>query len=387
MKLTTLRYIDRKIGSLSCYILYLVKKFFLIKKNKPQKENTKKILCIKFFGIGSVIILSLIFERLRKEFPDAQIDFLTKSENINIYPEGKYPNPYFFDNVIGLKIEGLYRTLINIFQMWWRIRQERYDIVFDFEVASRFSAITSFISASNYSIGFHIIGQYKDKLYDTTATYHESKHIVDLFYMLLECIGIERGIGYKQTPPYFTDDDVKVVQELLYRESIDKFIILNPNASDLALERRLPAEYFAKISDTLSDREIAHIWIGSLNERRYVEEVISFKGNKKYSYNFAGEVTLRQLFALISLSDRVVTCDSGPLHIATSLDRPTLSFFGPETPKVYGPPSLPIHEVIFLSEVCSPCISVYRDKEINCQYKQRCLKNINIEEVIDKYIK
>ncbi|PIX00142.1 MAG: hypothetical protein COZ80_01810, partial [Ignavibacteria bacterium CG_4_8_14_3_um_filter_37_9] len=45
---------------------------------KIEKGKIKRILCIKLRGIGDVILSTVVFDNLLKEFPLAKIDYLTE---------------------------------------------------------------------------------------------------------------------------------------------------------------------------------------------------------------------------------------------------------------------------------------------------------------------
>lgn len=71
--------------------------------------------------------------------------------------------------------------------------------------------------------------------------------------------------------------------------------------------------------------------------------------------------------------------DSGPLHLGCAMDVPTVSFFGPETPRLYGPLQGP-HRVFFKELPCSPCLNIRNAKLSACEDNKR-LKAISPEEV------
>ena len=77
--------------------------------------------------------------------------------------------------------------------------------------------------------------------------------------------------------------------------------------------------------------------------------------------NLCGKLSIPQLVGLFSKSDFLITNDSGPLHIAVSVGLPTLSFFGPETPYLYGPQG-DQHYVFYSDIFCSPCLNIYNSK-------------------------
>jgi len=75
-----LRYLDRIIGRPMSWILFLVKKILRRTRTREQLHHMhpKKILLIKLWGIGSVILLSPVVINLKKKYPQAEIHFLTK---------------------------------------------------------------------------------------------------------------------------------------------------------------------------------------------------------------------------------------------------------------------------------------------------------------------
>jgi hypothetical protein len=75
-----LRYLDRILGKPASWVLFLMKKLLRKKKaiGQLQDMHPKKILLIKLWGIGSVLLLSPVVTNLKKKYPHAEIHFLTK---------------------------------------------------------------------------------------------------------------------------------------------------------------------------------------------------------------------------------------------------------------------------------------------------------------------
>ena len=65
---------------------------------------------------------------------------------------------------------------------------------------------------------------------------------------------------------------------------------------------------------------------------------------------------------------------------AASLGRASMSFFGTETPQLYGPRD-GRHMVFYKDLPCSPCLSVFNYKQSHCEFASRCLELISFEEV------
>jgi len=70
--------------------------------------------------------------------------------------------------------------------------------------------------------------------------------------------------------------------------------------------------------------------------------------------------------------------DSGPPHFASVTDMPAFVFFGPETPKLYGP--LGQATPIYAGLACSPCVSASNHRKTPCE-DNVCLQVITPEQV------
>ena len=84
-------------------------------------------------------------------------------------------------------------------------------------------------------------------------------------------------------------------------------------------------------------------------------------------------------------SVRMVTIDSGPLHIARKLGLPTLSIWGPTNPANYldvQPLERQRHLSYYLGAPCSPC--VHRYEQLPCGGDNICMKNIASTIIIAK---
>src|SRR5205085_11903502 len=91
--------------------------------------------------------------------------------------------------------------------------------------------------------------------------------------------------------------------------------------------RRWPAKYFASIADELTQKYNAQIILtGSPDEKLIVQAVETQM--KTRPLNLVGETSNGGLAALLSELDLFVSNDTGPAHIATALDTPSITIFG-----------------------------------------------------------
>ncbi|MPQ96315.1 glycosyltransferase family 9 protein, partial [Thioclava sp. JE_KL1] len=94
--------------------------------------------------------------------------------------------------------------------------------------------------------------------------------------------------------------------------------------------------------------------------------------------NFAGQLKLLEMPILYTISNLMVTNDSGPGHFSSITPLKTFVLFGPETPKLYG--SLGNSTPIFAGLACSPCVSAANHRKTPCT-EPVCMDAITVDTV------
>lgn len=392
MNIDILRQIDKHFGPPVCrFLLFL--KFFADFFSPPRgetdlPENIKKILILKFWGMGSILLASPPISELKKKYPSAEIALLTLSENAQICDI--LPS---IDKCIYLAIGNLPRFALDLFRTILDIRRENYDVVIDLEFVTGFSAFTTLIitlfAGRKVSIGFNSPVKWRNSVYSINVSFDHSRHICKIFAKVFAVLNEQEKdfeISFeKEKTELLKLAETEFLRELIQpgnsSERRQRLVCVNINSGALSLLRRWPREHFAALVRELIEKSDVNIaLIGGKSDRGYVDEFVRMLPASPRIINFCGKLSIKQLIGLFSKSDLLITNDSGPLHIACVVGTPTVSFFGPETPFLYGPVG-DNHHVFYEDLYCSPCLNIYNSKITHCN-DNVCLKDVRPETVL-----
>jgi ADP-heptose:LPS heptosyltransferase len=378
MKITAMKTIDRWVGLPACWMLGLFR--FLLGDNPPEK--IERVLVIKFWGMGSMVLALPVFKALREAYPGAQIGFATIGKNRE------------FVDILKISDRQIYLDLPSnpalvfaaILSFFYKLRRFHPNIVIDLEYLTRFSALAAFFSGAQKRVGFHSWDVWRGKLHNVRVPFSPYWHASENFLNLVrKTSGKDFKLDFDFSLPQNRDAAGRLAKKLGELGLADKkrLIAVNPNASTIALERRWPPEHFIRLIGDIMDADLGSpVLIGSEDEREFVESLRARLKAPDQAPNLAGKLRLDELIELLRQTELLITNDSGPLHLAELLRTKTVSFFGPETPALFGPLGKG-HKVLFRGIDCSPCITVYNAKTVRCIRKvPECVAGISPEEAL-----
>lgn len=368
---------DKLLGLLACALLQPYK----LVRERPVDGPARKVLVIKFWGVGSLQLLTPAIATLRRRHPFAEIKFLTLATNREFAER-----LHVFDSVLSVDVAGAgwLRVAARIVRLVRALRDEQFDVVYDFEFFTRFSSIVALLTRAPRRHGFESPRAWRGRFHTQASVFNRYWHVSRNFRALA---GGEDGRNVTASdvkPLYFDEHDEARAVSVLETHGLSEqyvYVVLNPNAGELSLERRWPAANFIELAQRfLTLEKWCVVMIGSAAEREYVQGIVARVAHPR-CVNLAGQLRTPELSALFARSAVVVSNDSGPMHIAAAIGAPTLGLFGPETPVMYGPLGLRAR-ALYRPTHCSPCINVHDNKVASCIYGEpQCLTAIGVEEV------
>jgi ADP-heptose:LPS heptosyltransferase len=349
-------------------------------------SDVRRVLMIKFWGLGSLQLLTPAAAALRRRRPGAEIVLLSLAANRECAERLGV-----FDRVLVLDVAGagwpeLFRRIAALIL---RLRRERFDEVYDFEFFTRFSAVVSVLTGARRLAGFASTRVWRGGFHDERVPFNRYWHVARNFRVLAGGEDGRNVTAADLAPVRFEESDERALSELLARHALDPLrplAVLNPNAGTLSLERRWPPSRFGALARRLALEDgLAVVLIGTVAEREHTEGAARAAGAPEDGarpINLAGELTTGMLVARLARAAVVVTNDSGPMHLAAALGAPTVGLFGPETPVMYAPLGLEAR-ALYRPPPCSPCINVHDNKVSSCIFGEpQCLVNIEVDEVL-----
>lgn len=374
--------IDHTLGVAVAVVFKLAAKALsvVLRRDHSVPTNPKSIVVAKLVGLGSIVYTGVLCRALREKFPSAKIIYITSLSN-----KALAERLHGVDEVLCIKADGVFGIIRSGFGVvfgLWRFRPELY---FDLEVYSSFSAILATLSLARNRYGLYRKNAgFKKNLHTHMIFFNTQMHVSEIYSQLALCVPAKpRGFINGVVEPTGSDREQSDEKLRALGLGSSKVVLVNMNASELLLERRWPTENWIKLLSQAVERlpEYAWLLVGSTGEARHVSQIYDGLGDKVRGkvHNVAGEFSLGEFLGLVEKCDLMITNDSGPLHIAVALGRPTVSIWGPVSPNSYGPRE-GVHEVIYTQTYCSPCL--HQTDFPPCEGNNVCVKRITVSSVL-----
>lgn len=394
MKINFMRKVDFLLGVPICFIFTIVHKVLSFLRVGTGKKAVRNILFIELSEMGSAILAYSSLQAAKKLYPGANLYFLIFEKNkesinlLNVIPK---------KNIITIRSDSFLKFAFGTLSALLRIRKAKIDTTIDMELFSRATSVLSYLSGAKKRVGFykfHQEGLYRGDHMTHKVNYNPHQHIsvnfLNLVYSLKSPLNeypmLKKNIIDKPNVPRLKitkEAEDKILEKLKKENSrINRssyIIVFNPDAGLLPI-RGWPLEKYVELAKKLLKfKDVFIIVMGVKDASRYAKAIC--KVNEKRCIDLTNKTTLEEVIDLFNVSKILVTNDSGPAHFASLTGIYNIVFFGPETPKLYGP--LGDKGISVYSDFsCSPCLNAYNHRETSCK-DNLCLKTIPSDHVFN----
>jgi ADP-heptose:LPS heptosyltransferase len=395
MKVETQRLIDRYAGTIICRIFSILYRFF---GPAPKTHEPKSILIILLSEMGALVLGYPMFQRLKEKYPEASLNIMVFEKNREVVELLGIIPP---ENIITINDKSMLVFVKSALGALSKMRKLKIDTVIDCELFSRISGIFSFLSGAAIRVGFHPHtqeGLYRGNFMNRPVLYNPYHHISRQFLTLIDAIDspthpkAKRPVADEKLEiPLlnFGLDEIADAKKRLYDKApsiAGKSIVLIYPGGGLLPIRAWPLDYYCNLADDLLKQGFAVGVIGLAADNEVAGKIIAHTQNENCVDLTGYTKTIRELMLIFHFSSLLVTNDGGPGHFAAMTPIPTIIFYGPETPQLYGP----IDEKalnLFLGLSCSPCVTAYNHRNSPCDGNNLCLKKIEPGFVLSKALK
>lgn len=292
--------------------------------------------------LGDSVMTTPAIENIVKNFSEIEITVVGRSVALDIYKSNPNIN----------KLYQLEKNYISLFKAFKNLGH--FDIFISFRNSFRSKIFKALISANE---------KYK---YDESN--YKNRHQVEKYNDFInESLNIETKAS-----------NLNIHSEVNNLDTSSKTVGINPGASYGSAKRWYTKE-FANVAINLANKFDIVIF-GSKNETKFankIEKLILNKGITNFR-NLAGQTSITELINEISKLDLFITGDSGPMHIAASLQIPTISIFGPTDPSETSQWNNSQNVIIRKKLACQPCM-----KKTCPLIHHNCMKTIKSNDIID----
>lgn len=317
-----------------------------------------KILIVRFSSIGDIVLTTPIVRCLKEQLKGLELHYLTKQKFASVIEH----NPHI-DELITIKD--------STSEVIKRLKKENYDYVIDLHHNIRTLQLKWALGKKSYS--FNKLNWKKFVIVNFKINKLPKKHIVDRYFETTRAFNIEndnKGLDY-----FIAEKDRVDIAQALPANFLTGYYALVVGGSYYT--KQIPLN---KLLEICEKSAIPLVLMGGKEDAVIAEKVQHVLKDKVF--NACGKFNINQSASVIQQSQKVITSDTGLMHIAAAYKKQVISLWGNTIPEFGMGPYLPgensqVLEVKHLS--CRPCSKLGYKKCPKGHFK--CMNDIVIPEL------
>lgn len=311
-------------------------------------ERVDRILVVRLDPrVGNLVLLTPLLSSLRLRFPKASIQVVVHAANaILLTDHPAIDRLLLFDKKKFMGKNG-------VLAIWAAIRSTGFDLALDAAnptFPSTTQALIVRFSNARYTTGVSMWGLNNLYTHPVEILEQEHTHEISLRLGLLQALP-----GTAQTETISLGQEILRTTSSVLNQVPQTFALLNLGAR--LVEKQLSAKAYARIGNLVLDSGMPLILSygpSELKLARATQQLIP-------KAQLAPPTNLPELAQLMAQAKFIVSCDTGPMHIATATGSPTLGIFVSTPPKRYGYTQHPHAVVDARAGFNEPCFQAVRE--------------------------
>lgn len=317
--------------------------------------SVKRILVIKLRHHGDVLLSSPVISILKNHAPHVEVDVLVYRDTQDmLLDHPSLSQLHAIDR--NWKKSGLLKQIFFEFNLFFKLKNRKYDLIIHLTNHNRGAWLSrllrpkwSVAATANYSRWFRKSFTHSQELVPGCR-----RHAVEINIDALRRLGVQPFPDEKELVLIAGGKAESSANEKLKCLDLkDKeYILIHPTSRWMF--KAWPVDNFVELIDLLvaAGHKVLLTSAPDKNELNFVEEI---KTKLKIDVpSLAGELSLKELAALISRAKMVFGVDSVPMHMSSALKTPVVALFGPTFDSEWGPWRVK-HRVISSRMSCRPC--------------------------------
>lgn len=303
-----------------------------------------KILIIGPSWVGDSVMAQSLYKRLKSEEPNCIIDVLSPPWSLPIMER----MPEVSENIVSPYFHGDIK-LFSRYKFGKHLKVSQYDRAILLTNSFKSSLVPFF---ADIPIRTGWLGEQRYGLVNDIRKFNQKDK-----YLMVEkfaALSIKKN-NYSLSNLTFPSLEIDLGNQ---EKALDRLTI-NTELSCLAIcpgaefgpSKRWPAEYYSEVAHDYINNGWNVLCLGSSNDKEIGKEVESLRSlsqNKQF-HNLIGQTSLQDAIDLLAHCSKVVTNDSGLMHIAAAVGTPLVAVYGPSSPD-YTPPLLKKSKILRKTE-------------------------------------
>jgi heptosyltransferase I len=216
------------------------------------------------------------------------------------------------------------RTLREVRRTRRELREERYDVCVDLQGAVRSALIAKWAHAERL-VGEDAPREHVARWFFTERVKTRCVHVIE------QAIELMNAVAGDQLPERLPLLPIDAEAERKADGIAAPFVLINPGAGWGA--KRWPVERYSDVAARLRDAGYGVVVNAGPGEESLASEIASLSDSAAAPLRSS----IEELTAITRRAALVIGGDTGPVHLASALDRPVVGIFGPTDPARNGP--------------------------------------------------